>query len=576
MTEYFRNALDLGRNLVLETPTNACYLKDYQPSRYHNHRLDEGVIAEEESVYHGRWRFQVCLLSRKESDHIFQSPSKDSVPRPWSAGARLRVACFFIGLFNTMVKYMDQRNYDSADKWRTNFLHEPAKWSYRREFWRDVITAALHNLRPGSTNRTLMESWLNQDKPSITNKEINWHLQSILRGPIQKFFEHPVTTRCLVESRKPFHGSSGENSPIQQVVPFLLIVDEAAHLYQANYMPSFMWVMDQPIMKILSEIYNSNTSNFFVLMLGTHSQISHFAPHYVYPSERYFTGAQYIASVFLSMDWDIGLTSLNGPSDFRASSHICHLVRWGRPLWTAVYDGRVQQLVDTEEQEYKARDDLVKCVMYAAKKLLPVNSNRDELDLSAFAILAIRLHLDLDFVYPSRASKLVSSKMRWLVDVDPRRKHIVTTYGSEPLLVEGAALVMNSRDFLYSDPVVGLLKNLSEQLNQGFVNRGENGELTARLLRTTLVIPIILTLVLLAKDQATREAWWNDSDFISGLPDDPYYGTRPKFKKEFRRTGSPHFFREAEYFYQNPSSSHAFYHRAVKVKGIILTDCCNK
>jgi hypothetical protein len=498
------------------------------------------------------------------------------VPSPWSAGARLRVACFFIGLFETMVVYMDDGMLGTAYKWRTAMLHEPAKDSFRRQFWRDVINVALHNLQPGTENRTLMESWLYQDEPSVTNDAINLQLQWILRGPIQKFFEHPVTTQCLDESRKPFHGPSGRASPIQQVVPFLFIMDEAAYLYQQNYMHSFMWVLDQPIMKILSAIYasNRNASNFFVLMLGTHSQISHFAPHHVYPSERYFTGAQHIASVFLSMDWDLGLTSINGPYDFRASSHICHLVRWGRPLWTAVYDGRVQQLVEPEDQKYKASCDLVKCVMYAAKKLLPVDSNRDELDLSAFAILAIRLHLDLDFVYPSRASKLVSSKMRWLVDVDPHRKHIVTTYGSEPLLVEGAALVMNTRDSLYSDPVVELLKNLSEQLNQGFVNRGENGELTARLLRTTLVIPIVLTLVLLAKDQATREAWWNDSDFISGLPDP--YGSRPKFKEEFCRTGSPHFLREAEYFYQNPSSSHAFYHRAVKVKGIILTDCCNK
>ena len=95
------------------------------------------------------------------------------------------------------------------------------------------------------------------------------------------------------------------------------------------------------------------------------------------------------------------------------------------------------------------KSDLRRCVLYAERKLLPAKqdmANREQLDLCAFAILAIRLHLDLDFVYPSRASKLVSSKMRWLVDVDPRRKHIVTTYGSEPLLVEGAALAMNSSD----------------------------------------------------------------------------------------------------------------------------------
>jgi len=127
---------------------------------------------------------------------------------------------------------------------------------------------------------------------------------------------------------------------------------------------------------------------------------------------------------------------------------------------------------------------------------------------------------------------------------------------------------MNSHD-LYSDPVVKLLVDLREQLNQGFVNRGENGELTARLLRTALVIRIVLNLVLLAKDQATREAWWKDSDFIKVVSD---RHCRQNIAEEFRRPDSTYFFEEASIFYEYPSSPHAFYHRAVKVKGIIFTN----
>jgi len=482
-----------------------------------------------------------------------------------------------------MVDYMDRGICDSVDKWRKRFLHSGAdSRESRREFWEDVITAALHQMRTNSKNRRRMESWLNQDKPRITNEEINSYLESILKEPINKFFNHTVTDQCLQDSQKPFHGFSGKDSPTQGVVPFLFIVDEAAHLYQANYMHSFMWVLDQPIMRILSKMLETSTttnaSNFFVLMLGTHSQISHFAPHYIYPSERYFTGKQYIASVFLSMDWDVGLSLFNGLSDFRASSHIRHLVRWGRPLWTAVYDG--QRPSQVEEQctvEQMDKSDLRRCVLYAEKKLLPAKqdlNNKDQIDLSAFAILAIRLHLDLDFVSPSRASILVSSRMRWLVDVDPRRKHIVTTYGSEPLLVEGAALAMNSRSGLYrEDTVLSLLGDLGDQLNQGFVNRGENGELTARLLRTTFVIGIVLNLVLLAKDQATREAWWEDPDFIA------FYSRRhdcEDITEQFRRPGANKYFvNEARVFYESPCSPHAFYHRPVKVKGIIFTNSCN-
>ena len=40
---------------------------------------------------------------------------------------------------------------------------------------------------------------------------------------------------------------------------------------------------------------------------------------------------------------------------------------------------------------------------------------------STLAILATRLHLDLDFVRPSHASKLVFIYDKMLLDVDPRR-----------------------------------------------------------------------------------------------------------------------------------------------------------
>ena len=111
--------------------------------------------------------------------------------------------------------------------------------------------------------------------------------------------------------------------------------------------------------------------------------------------------------------------------------------------------------------------------------------------MSAFAVLAIRLHLDLDFAVPSRASNLVSSKKRWLIDVDPHRKHVVTTCGSEPLLVEGAPLVMNSRELYQATPdPLERLADFKDQLNQGFVNRGKNEEPTARLLRSNPIIGI--------------------------------------------------------------------------------------
>ena len=406
-----------------------------------------------------------------------------------------------------MVDYMNQGICDHVRKWRTRFLHSGsnALEENRRQFCWDVVTAALHELRPGSKNRKTMEIWLNQGpEPNIPNKSINDEIKKILKEPMEEFFTHSVTLECLAQSKAPFYGTTGRSTPKDEITPFLFIIDEAAYLYQSNYMHTFMWVLDQPMMSILAEMHTPAASNFFVLMLGTHSQISHFAPHYTFPSERYFTGEQYIPSVFLCLEWDTGLDYSNAESCFDGSSRIEKLVRWGRPLWSAVYDGQRPAPVQALASDKMDKTDLRRCVWYAAKKLLPAEQdycNPEQLDLSAFAVLAVRLHLDLDFVFPSRASKLVSSKMRWLIDVDPRRKHIVTTYGSEPLLVEGAALVMNSHELYRAtpDPLVKLLADFKDQLNQGYVNRGENGELTARLLRTNPVVVIALILSPLGK-----------------------------------------------------------------------------
>jgi len=248
-----------------------------------------------------------------------------------------------------------------------------------------------------------------------------------------------------------------------------------------------MWVLDQSVVQLLQqEIRSPAAKRFFVVMLGTHSQISHFAPHHNFPSERYFTGRQHIPTVFAMLDWDSGVRAPSNNAPFESSAEIGRLMLWGRPPWLSYYNGR---------SELSNYDRLKACVTFAMNKLtddLPGTYGDDSEQsrrLSAFAVLALRIHLDLDFVNPARASRLVSSKMRWLVDVDPRRKHITTTYGSEPLLVEAAACLMNSYHLAPDagyNPMWWFLQQLQNDLNKGDVDRGRNGELTARLLCTFL------------------------------------------------------------------------------------------
>ena len=377
---------------------------------------------------------------------------------------------------------METKGYAAVQNWRDNLLHTDISnpGPARNQFWYDVIKESLSILRASDLQRIWWKYFENR-----TNASIKWTLMNILEPEMTIFFNHPVTKACLSETRKTD-------------LPFLLIIDEAAYLYQTNYMHSFMWVLDEPVVGVLRKLgqYCPQAKKFFVLMLGTHSQISHFAPDYIYPSERYFTGNQSLPSVFLSLDWDSGVDLPERLIRFNQSACIENLVKWGRPMWLSFYNGldRVKTIKKTQNDAYI----LKKAILYAVEKLREpdrsqpsrLKKSHEESSLTIFAILAIRLHLDLDFAAPSRASKLVTSRLRWLIDVDSHRKYLVTTYGSEPIVTEAAAYLLNSPNDeensitpTSAHPWISPLNELTQQLLHGYMNKGAHGELTARLLR---------------------------------------------------------------------------------------------
>ena len=400
-----------------------------------------------------------------------------SIPMPWEAAGRLRVACFLAGFFEAMATQMAPGRFDKLEHWRANFLHtEDVEFTNknRDQFWFEVVKNALSILRENNCKQ--LKQWIlyggGQKGPTLTNRQISAALKKVLRPSMRKFFESPIVAESLRHCSLEFQGRKWD-------LPFLFIVDEAAYLYQTNYMHSFMWVLDQPVVQLLyQEIASPAAKRFFVLLLGTHSQISHFTPHQNFLSEQYFTERQHIPTVFAALDWDSGVQAPPSNAGFESSAEIGRLVRWGRPLWLSYYNGC------SESSDFYR---LKVCINFAMDKLTGGPRR-----LVAFAVLALRIHFDLDFAHPARASKLVSSKMRWLVDVDPRRRYITTTYGSEPLLVEAAASLMNSHRLtpipdLSLSPVSWFLRELEKDLNRGHVDRGRDGELTARLLCTFLL-----------------------------------------------------------------------------------------
>jgi len=73
----------------------------------------------------------------------------------------------------------------------------------------------------------------------------------------------------------------------------------------------------------------------------------------------------------------------------------------------------------------------------------------------------------------------------------------------------------------------------------------------------------------MAKDQVTRQSWWEDQTFLSRASKLQHAKVdRNSFASLGPNLSDNCYFKEAELYYRRPPDGAAFFHRAVKVKGI--------
>src|SRR5437762_3636006 len=154
----------------------------------------------------------------------------NSVPMPWAAAGRLRVACFLSSFFEAMATQMQPGKFDKLEHWRNNFLHskdETSAMKNRNQFWFEVIKNALAKLRENDCEK--LRKWLlyqqNEKIPTLTNGEINTALKEILRPSMTKFFQSSAVAEWLHQCTVEFNRRKWD-------LTFLFIIDEAAYLYQ--------------------------------------------------------------------------------------------------------------------------------------------------------------------------------------------------------------------------------------------------------------------------------------------------------------------------------------------------------
>ena len=134
-----------------------------------------------------------------------------------------------------------------------------------------------------------------------------------------------------------------------------------------------------------------------------------------------------------------------------------------------------------------------------AKAKLSPKRHFSEDTLAQFACLAIRIGLDFDAsreVGRKTEIELVESYMRIVFAVPEHREYMRTGTPSEPILAEAAAQLLNSDSTSLNERAP---KVLAVAFQQGFLARGERGEMVGRLLWT------------LAHDQVSQE---NEPDVV--------------------------------------------------------------
>ncbi|KAH8109132.1 hypothetical protein DFH11DRAFT_1731386 [Phellopilus nigrolimitatus] len=216
----------------------------------------------------------------------------------------------------------------------------------------------------------------------------------------------------------------------------------------------------------------------FFLFLSTHSSLSKFAPpQWMYPSARVYDGEDTIQPPFTELPFDCsqdGPVIRPGEKALRDVATIKFMSAFGRPMFFSLLKS------GEPEMEWSI-------INLARSKLIGRNKpdSAEMTDDAKLAVLAVRVLLNFNTSRSktqARLVKLVQSHMAIAFSIPQHRETIRTGYPSEPILAEAAARQMRIlRSRGGSDSPSQLLKNF---LETGVIDKGERGELVARLIFT--------------------------------------------------------------------------------------------
>ncbi|PSR72358.1 hypothetical protein PHLCEN_2v11764 [Hermanssonia centrifuga] len=222
--------------------------------------------------------------------------------------------------------------------------------------------------------------------------------------------------------------------------------------------------------------------DFVALTLSTNSSLSKLAPpmdvHHsarVVPKNTLFLQPPFTE---LGFDYYEGGRALFHPNtmSLKDVAEESFMIKFGRPLFWTRWEGSANVNWVRKDMINFAHTKLI-----GHGNILPTGASPEERERNGLlAAIGTRILLEFDTSREEsrkREMQLVEGHMRIAYSVPIHRQYIRSGYPSEPILAEAAAHEMNSE----TQPIINVLSN---SIDNGLIDKGNRGELVARLILT--------------------------------------------------------------------------------------------
>ncbi|KAK0214454.1 hypothetical protein IW262DRAFT_1514672 [Armillaria fumosa] len=243
--------------------------------------------------------------------------------------------------------------------------------------------------------------------------------------------------------------------------------------------------------------------NHFVIFMSTTGALSILGrPQHEYRSSRAVAPKTTLPAPFTILPFDIGPRVLHKQATFETLRSIKHLAAFGRPLWhTMLAAGATPtSLVLLARSKLTHKNEGPHSYFRAHGGDTPDTPMKELKEIVQTALVGIRVMIDFA---PRREKarrlqeEMVTGHMRIAFSIPSHREYMNSGHPSEPILAEAAAISIYEEN-------VKMIRVVSDLLQNDLINKGERGELVARLLLTLAWDKAIQTLMLAEQSPIPR------------------------------------------------------------------------